>query len=524
MTILICICITITAISGFYQADSITEIDVTLEDHEQDIKYISLTNNDLLTIQLNIPSSDLDISVMEGLNYLENADWRSVGTNFTKTIAFTKSGTYRIILENPGAISGGDAIHITGRYTVTDGEANQAEVLLGGEITDEIPYDPLTGIVALLSLGAPMSLIVVYYLWKRYSLKNRYKAPNYKIARQVEIAGYPSYELYEEGLRRGAKSYIQYQITERFQVKDYRIAKAIAGGNFPNYKIYKKASDAGFTHVNQWKEKLHHDHVLKSLMAKSNRIHREDFIAAMGFSNNKLFMDWIMSLPGDSPIKLTGDIIEFRKIPRDKKDGVGQPRVGNNALGLSAEKSTNEDTLENLSTNQRQMITDLVEGKALPQSQLLSAFKTSEINIISRIKDYLPLDGYIIRISDLYRLVKPSPSCLLCARGTDDIPYFQCKTCGKYICQGHYSDMKQIGYPVCPECGGEFQILPLKCNGCGVTFLDINNLSNSESCQFCNYTLSSSSVNELKASSLNRKQIADLESMKKYSQEKMDRN
>jgi hypothetical protein len=62
--------------------------------------------------------------------------------------------------------------------------------------------------------------------------------------------------------------------------------------------------------------------------------------------------------------------------------------------------------------------------------------------------------------------------------------------------------MRQRGYPVSPECGGEFQLLPLRCGGCGITYLDMGNISNYEVCQYCNYNLSSSNINKLKSGSL----------------------
>ena len=183
LLILTAICVSLSIAHTDYTADTITDIDVILEDWDQDIKNISLTKDDSLTIQLTIPTSDIDISIKNGTQVLKN--WHNIDSSFTLAIAFTAEGTFTVILENTGIISGGDSIHITGSYTITTGGADQAELTLGDLPLAE-PLNPFVGFLIIIGI---ISVPIIYIVSKRSYIKNTYQAPSYELAKAVKAAG-----------------------------------------------------------------------------------------------------------------------------------------------------------------------------------------------------------------------------------------------------------------------------------------------------------------------------------------------
>lgn len=61
-----------------------------------------------------------------------------------------------------------------------------------------------------------------------------------------------------------------------------------------------------------WVEKQKREKNLDKLMKRVVHIHKDEFMAVMGFSESKQFMDWFLNLPEGSPIILKGDIISFK--------------------------------------------------------------------------------------------------------------------------------------------------------------------------------------------------------------------
>ncbi len=61
-----------------------------------------------------------------------------------------------------------------------------------------------------------------------------------------------------------------------------------------------------------WVEKQKLEKILDKLMKRVDHIHKDEFMAVMGFSESKYFMDWFMNLPEGSPIILKGEIISFK--------------------------------------------------------------------------------------------------------------------------------------------------------------------------------------------------------------------
>jgi hypothetical protein len=159
--------------------------------------------------------------------------------------------------------------------------------------------------------------IITYFIIRKISLPQeklvkRLGAPDFETALKIEKLDFKSYNQYLEAKKRKAENYIQYQITEKYQVDNYPLAFKIASGKFPDYDIYKQALQEGFSFYDEWKEKEERKANLVKIMKRANSIHRDDFMAFLGFSNNKRFVDWIMSLPEGNPFVISGDLIKFR--------------------------------------------------------------------------------------------------------------------------------------------------------------------------------------------------------------------
>jgi len=466
-------------------------IDLMLEDHDTQRYFFNINREDLLTISIEVDSSEIDINIKRPGGSIEN-NYFSVSDSSIKRIAFNIDGKYYIEISNPGMIAGGDTIHVTGSYTITEGLANSAEIILYFEPdVDPILLWVLLGLIGLIVIP----VIIVYVRRKsksdREEFIQKFGAPDLDKTWKVKESGYPNYKLYQEGQKAGARTYLHYEVMKEYNVDSYDLANRIARGGFPDYETYKKATEDGIEDYSEWLEKEKRKVVLGELMKRAGSVHRDDFMAAMGFKNTTEFMNWVMNLPANSPIVLSGETIEFRV----STEGVTEEVV-----------ETKPTRLVELPDDQRRLIRDLVEGKALPHSQLVSSFGVGDLEVIHAIKSYLPEGSYLTRITDLYRLVKPSITCQLCHRNTEDIPYFQCDTCYRYLCQEHYFSAKQVGYPTCPECGGNYITLPIQCRGCGVIFLDSNNMKNLQTCQFCNYLLEFPDITNLEPS-LSNEQI-----------------
>jgi len=476
-------------------------IDLMLEDHDTQTYFFNITSEDLLTISIEVDRSKIDISIDRNGGSIDNNSF-SVSDSSIKRIAFNDDGNYYFEISNPGMIAGGDTIHVTGSYTITEGLANSAEIILYFVLYVDPPRMNPTLLALLGLIGLIVCSVFIVYVRRKSKSDSekfiqKFGAPDRDKAWKVKESGYPNYKLYQEGQKAGARTYFQYEVVKRYNVDSYDLANRIARGGFPDYQTFKNASEQGIKKYDDFVKIEQRKKALMKLMTKAESVHRDDFMAVMGFKNTSEFMNWFMNLPEDSPIILSGDKVEFRIRKGEDEDLLKTPK-------------TKPMRLDELADNQRRLIRDLLEDKALPHSHLVSSFGVSDLEVINTLQLYVPEGTYLTRISDLYRLVKPSPTCQICHRHTEDIPHFQCDTCNRYLCQGHYMAVKQVGYPTCPECGGNLISLPIKCRGCGVAYLDLSNMKNLHTCQFCNYKLESPDISGLKPSQLSDDQIKEI--------------
>ncbi len=365
-----------------------------------------------------------------------------------------------------------------------------------------------TGLIGLFVgfMGVIGIILFIYYLkYSRDKFTQKYGAPDYNTALKVSEGLFPSYNIYLEAQKRQAENFHQYNVTERYKVKSYPLAFRIVSGKFPTYEAYQYAINEGYTNYLEWKKKEQIKETLVSLIQRAESVHRDDFMTIMGFSNSQQFMDWFMNLPHYSPFILKGDVIKFRKSKNQSFEELVNDTICfiHNPQYQGQSDTSDEPHLEpaylaDLSENQRQIMDDLRMGKAIPSYQIIETFQVKEMDIVPTIQSYIPEGEFITRIEDLYRMVKPTHFCQLCQKPTDNIPYFQCVSCTRYLCQGHYTEIKQRGYPSCPECSGDLSALPIKCKGCGITYLNWSNMKNHVMCQFCNYQLEHPDISMLR--------------------------
>lgn len=246
---------------------------------------------------------------------------------------------------------------------------------------------------------------------------------------------------------------------------------------------------------------------LEQISKRSQQMKLQQLAFQLDFDNLFKAERWLLSLPEKYRLTILNGIVYFGKEEMHKRPS-------------TTRKTAYSPRTDTLTAKQKEIITDLQNGKALPLTQISSAFNIEWFDIVRKISPYLPQSYYLTRINDLYRIVEPAPTCQLSKALIEDVPYFQCESCGRHLSKEHYADIEQLGYAVCPNCGGSFRALPIKCSGCGVAYLDLGDMKNFENCQFCNYKLEYFDITHLDAS-MSAKEIehikTDLTELKSYS-------
>lgn len=104
------------------------KIEGTLEDKDTLEYSFSLSTDDLLEISLDISTSSIDIEIKMGGKTLQS--WSKISNQFNSKVAVAEDGTYKLMIENPGALSGGDELKVVGYYLITSGSAELAQIIV----------------------------------------------------------------------------------------------------------------------------------------------------------------------------------------------------------------------------------------------------------------------------------------------------------------------------------------------------------------------------------------------------------
>jgi hypothetical protein len=127
-----------------------------------------------------------------------------------------------------------------------------------------------------------------------------------------QFRGFPDPEVYGEAQQLGAQTYEQYNLIQKLQAPDYVTAEKIKRGNFPDYQTYTQAVSEGFSNYQDWQLKETRKEKLVKLMKRVDSISKDDFMRYLKFTDISIFLDWLLDLPDDSPIRLKGDLIVFQ--------------------------------------------------------------------------------------------------------------------------------------------------------------------------------------------------------------------
>ena len=81
-----------------------------------------------------------------------------------------------------------------------------------------------------------------------------FRAPNYAIALKTKEGKFPSYELFLEAERLGARSFADYLLVLRREAPDFGTALKVKEGGFSDYNSYLDEISVGATTIELWKK------------------------------------------------------------------------------------------------------------------------------------------------------------------------------------------------------------------------------------------------------------------------------
>jgi D-alanyl-D-alanine dipeptidase len=171
--------------------------------------------------------------------------------------------------------------------------------------------------------------------FSQYELVQSLKAPNYELAKKVQKKKFPDYQSYEKAIKMGVSSFEDYDLIQSLKAPNLQIAKKIKKKGFPDYNTYQEAGRMGLSNYKRYMETVQHTQKVQyeerkqkllNLIKRKSKIKKEQLIQFMGFEDNQQFLEWMYSLPPDSPVKIVGDDVTF--------DITSSKRTDENILGL----------------------------------------------------------------------------------------------------------------------------------------------------------------------------------------------
>ncbi|MHA2227103.1 MAG: hypothetical protein ACXAC8_17945 [Candidatus Hodarchaeales archaeon] len=148
--------------------------------------------------------------------------------------------------------------------------------------------------------------------YSQLKLVEKYDVPDYKTAKKIKTSGFPDFTTFQKAHQVNASTMAEFQLVEKYEAPDYPTAVKIQEGEFPTYDIYQQALDEGFSTYNSWKLKEDRKGKLVKLMGRVDRIGKNEFMAYMAFTDDTRFIEWILDLSEESPLRLDGDMIVFK--------------------------------------------------------------------------------------------------------------------------------------------------------------------------------------------------------------------
>ena len=150
--------------------------------------------------------------------------------------------------------------------------------------------------------------------YSQFELVKKYNARSYNDAQKIEQGGFPSQEIYDQAGALGATTFSDYELVKKYNASSVSQAKNIQKGNFPSAEVYLKASEEDFTEYEPYRIKEERKDKLMKIMQRSTKITKEDLMSYLDISDRKIFLDWLVNLPEDSPLYLDGDSVIFKRL------------------------------------------------------------------------------------------------------------------------------------------------------------------------------------------------------------------
>ncbi len=138
--------------------------------------------------------------------------------------------------------------------------------------------------------------------------------------------------------------------------------------------------------------------------------------------------------------------------------------------------------------------TNLLKGMAVSLTKLRKVLKGNNVSVIRSIVELATENGqHVLLIGELVWLRRARITCQLCQVTTEDheLTWYQCTNCLRNTCLECYQLLKEVKRPQCPHCDGNMFLMPLRCQGCGVSILNLKDLPEKEenACTNCHHEL-----------------------------------
>ncbi|MHA2365913.1 MAG: hypothetical protein ACXAC7_18280 [Candidatus Hodarchaeales archaeon] len=154
-------------------------------------------------------------------------------------------------------------------------------------------------------------ILIGFYYYKSYQRKKiivQYGAPNYSIVKKIKAGQFTNYAIFKQAQDVGASTLAEYQIVQLTKSPDFQTALKVQEKGYTNYDLYLKA-----------KKSEERRNKMSKLMHRTDRISKSEFMDFLEFEEHSLFLEFITSLPEDSPIFLDGDTVVLKKEDLDEE-------------------------------------------------------------------------------------------------------------------------------------------------------------------------------------------------------------
>lgn len=174
-----------------------------------------------------------------------------------------------------------------------------------------VPNYTIFSVILILLIPILIVGVIAFIVYTRN--KKKKEEPIYK------QGNFDSEEEYHSALKLGATTKKEFLLVLQTKAPNYDIAKEITDCGFPNYDIFLLAQEEGITTYQIWRTKLNQDEKLASLTKRAKKMPTVDFMQYMGFKDKEELLNWVFTLPENSPIQIDGEMITLQSDASEQK-------------------------------------------------------------------------------------------------------------------------------------------------------------------------------------------------------------